>query len=151
MRWTHILPLRLRSLFWRRRADAELDEELEFHVYEQAAAYVAQGMRPDDARSAALRALGGMTQIKGECRDMRRVNFFDNFMQDLRFGFRMLVRNPGFSTMAVLCLTLGIGANAAVFSWIEGLLLRPFPAVARQDRLVVVVGTNRVAGYKGST
>jgi predicted permease len=151
MRWTHKLPLRLRSLFWKRRADAELDEELEFHVYEQAAAYVAQGMRPDDARSAALRALGGMTQIKGECRDMRRVNFFDNFMQDLRFGFRMLVRNPGFSTMAVLCLTLGIGANAAVFSWIEGLLLRPFPAVARQDRLVVVAGTNRVAGDKGAS
>ena len=151
MRWTHKLPLRLRSLFWKQRADAELDEELEFHVDEQAAAYVAQGMGPDEARYSALRALGGVTQIKEECRDMRRVNFLDNFMQDLRFGFRMLVRNPGFSTMAVLCLTLGIGANAAVFSWIEGLLLRPFPAVVRQDRLVVVAGTNRVAGDKGAS
>lgn len=145
------MPLRLRSLFWKQRADAELDEELEFHVDEQAAAYVAQGMGPDEARYSALRALGGVTQIKEECRDMRRVNFLDNFMQDLRFGFRMLVRNPGFSAMAVLCLTLGIGANAAVFSWIEGLLLRPFPAVVRQDRLVVVVGTNRVAGDKGAS
>ena len=81
---------------------------------------------------------------------MRGVNFFDNVGQDLRFGFRMLWRNPGFSAMAVLCLTLGIGANAAVFSWIEGLLLRPFPAVARQDRLVVVAGTTRAAGDKGS-
>ena len=114
MRWTHKLPLRLRSLFWKQRADAELDEELEFHVDEQAAAYVAQGMGPDEARYSALRALGGVTQIKEECRDMRRVNFLDNFMQDLRFGFRMLVRKPGFSAMAVLCLTLGIGANAAV-------------------------------------
>ena len=88
---------------------------------------------------------------------MRRVNFFDNFLQDLRFGFRMLVRNPSFSVMAVLCLTLGIGANAAVFSWIEGLLLRPFPAVAHQETLVVVVGNNRAskvanaAGYTATS
>lgn len=88
---------------------------------------------------------------------MRRVNFFDNFLQDLRFGFRILVRNPGFSVMAILCLTLGIGANAAVFSWIEGLLLRPFPAVAHQETLVVVVGNNRAskvanaAGYTATS
>src|SRR5215472_13125258 len=151
MRWTHKLPLRLRSLFSKRRADMELDEELEFHMQAQTAAFVAQGMRPDDAHYAALRAVGGVTQIKEECRDTRRVNFIDNFGQDLRFGFRMLVRSPGFSVMAVLCLTLGIGANAAVFSWIEGLLLRPFPAVARQDRLVVVAGTQRASGDKGAS
>ena len=150
MRWTHKLPLRLRSLFCKQRADSELDEELEFHLRQQAAVFAAQGMGPDDAHYAALRSLGGVTQIKEECREMRRVNFFDNFGQDLRFGFRMLVRNLGFSVMAVLCLTLGIGANASVFSWIEGLLLRPFPKVERQDRLVVVVGTNRAAGDKGA-
>ena len=65
--------------------------------------------------------------------------------QDLRFGFRMLRRSPGFTTLAVLCLSLGIGANAAVFSWIEGNLLRPYPLVADQDRLVAVAGTNRGA------
>src|SRR5712692_3781928 len=64
-------------------------------------------------------------------------------MQDLRFGFRMLRRTPGFSLLAILCLTLGIGANAAVFSWIEGILLRPYPLVSDQDRLLAVVGTNR--------
>lgn len=63
--------------------------------------------------------------------------------KDLRFGFRMLRRNPGFAIVAILCLTLGIGANAAVYSWIEGILLRPFPAVAQQDRLLVVAGTAR--------
>src|SRR5882672_5233768 len=69
-------------------------------------------------------------------------------IQDLRYGFRMLRRNPGFSSLAILCLTLGIGANAAVFSWIEGILLRPFPAVAHQDRMMAVTGTNRgVAGH----
>jgi predicted permease len=151
MRWTYKLPLRLRSLLWKQRADVELEEELEFHVQAQTAAYAAQGMGAEEARYAALRSMGGVTQIKEECREMRRVNFFDNFGQDLRFGFRMLVRNPGFSAMAVLCLTLGIGANAAVFSWIEGLLLRPFPAVARQERLVVVVGTNRTAGDRGAS
>src|SRR5437764_12135611 len=66
-------------------------------------------------------------------------------LQDVRFGFRMLGRNPGFSVLAILCLTLGIGANAAVFSWIEGVLLRPFPAVAHQDRLFVLGGTARGA------
>ncbi len=63
--------------------------------------------------------------------------------QDLRFGFRMLRRNPGFAIVAILCLTLGIGANAAVYSWMEGILFRPFPAVAQQDRLLVVAGTAR--------
>src|SRR5467141_1747366 len=63
-------------------------------------------------------------------------------LQDLRFGFRMLRRSPGFSILAILCLTVGIGANAAVFSWIEGILLRPFPLVANQDRLLAVAGTN---------
>src|ERR1700736_5676485 len=66
-------------------------------------------------------------------------------LQDLRYGVRMLWRNPGFSVLAILCLTLGIGANAAVFSWIEGILLRPYPLVVDQDRLFAVTGTNRGA------
>src|SRR5438132_2713661 len=66
-------------------------------------------------------------------------------LQDLRFGLRILRRNPGFSILAILCLTLGIGANAAVFSWIEGILLRPFPLVVDQDRLLAVAGTDRGA------
>jgi len=69
------------------------------------------------------------------------VNFIEDLLQDLRFGFRMLRRAPGFSLLAILCLTLGIGANAVVFGWIEGILLRPFPSVAHQDRLVAVVST----------
>ena len=70
-------------------------------------------------------------------------------LQDLRFGCRMLRRSPGFSLLAVLCLTLGIGANAAVFSWIEGILIRPFPAVAHQERLLALSGTTR--GTPGSS
>src|SRR5947208_10620464 len=72
------------------------------------------------------------------------------FLQDLRFGFRMLRRSPGFSILAILCLTLGIGTNAAVLSWIEGILIRPYPLVAHQDRMFALVGTTRgVPGHNG--
>src|SRR3974390_2039921 len=79
---------------------------------------------------------------------MRSVSFVEHFQQDLRFGIRMLVRSPGFSLLAILCLTVGIGANAAVFSWIEGTLFRPYPRVAHQERLYVLAGTARgTPGY----
>jgi predicted permease len=89
------------------------------------------------------------TPLPDELREPRSLNLAENFLQDLRFGFRMLLRNPGFSILAVLCLTVGIGANAAVFSWIEGVLFRPFPAVAHQDRMVAISGT-QPPGDKGS-
>ncbi len=150
MRWSHQLPLRLRSLFHRQQVEQDLNQEFQFHLQSQIEEYVARGMNPVEARQAALRSIGGLDQAKEECRDTRSVSFIENFFQDLRFGFRMLRRTPGFSLLAILCLTLGIGANAAVFSWIEGILLRPFPAVAHQDQLVVVVGTSRAAGDKGT-
>src|SRR5436309_5810156 len=143
MRWYYKLTLRLRSIFHKNRAELDLSEELQFHLQNQIDEYVAQGMNPKEARHTALRSLGGIEQAKEECRDARKVNLIENFLQDLRFALRMLRRSPGFSLLAILCLTLGIGANAAVFSWIEGLLLRPYPLVAHQDRLVAVAGTSR--------
>src|SRR6202049_6871 len=150
MRWHYKLPLRLRSLFRNQQAEQDLNDEFQFHLQKQIEEYVRQGIDPEEARFAALRLLGGVEQHKEECREMRNVSLVENFLQDLRIGFRMLRRDPGFSVLAVLCLTLGIGANAAVFSWIEGLLLRPFPAVAHQERLMVVVGTNLLAGDKAT-
>ena len=74
----------------------------------------------------------------------------ETFLQDLRFGLRMLRRSPGFSILAILCLTLGIGTNAAVLSWIEGILIRPYPLVAHQDRMFALIGTTRgVPGHNG--
>ncbi len=143
MRWYYKLPLRLRSIFHKKRAELDLSEELQFHLQNQIDEYVAQGMNPKEARHAALRSLGGIEQAKEECRDARKVNLIENFLQDARFGLRMLRRSPGFSLLAILCLTLGIGANAAVFSWIEGILFRPYPAVAHQERLVAIGGTSR--------
>src|SRR5215470_1470544 len=74
--------------------------------------------------------------------EVRKMNLSEKFVQDLRFGLRILRRSPGFSLLAVLCLTLGIGANAAVFSWLEGILFRPYPLVAHQERLVAMSGTS---------
>src|SRR3989475_2317698 len=143
MRWYYKLPLRLRSIFHKNQTELDLSEELQFHLQNQIDEYVAQGMNPKEARHAAFRSLGGIEQAKEECRDARKVNLIDNFLQDVRFGLRILRRSPGFSIPAILCLTLGIGANAAVFSWIEGILFRPYPAVAHQERLVAVGGTTR--------
>jgi macrolide transport system ATP-binding/permease protein len=143
MRWYYKLPLRWRSLFRKDRAELDLSDELQFHLQNQIDEFVAQGMNPDEARRAARQSLGGVEQVKQECRDMRRTNLIEDFLQDVRFGFRMLRRSPGFTVLAILCLTLGIGANAAVFSWVEGILLRPYPLVSQQERLVTLTGTVR--------
>src|ERR1700724_2539386 len=143
MRWYYKLLLRLQSIFHKNRAELDLSEELQFHLQNQIDEYVAQGMNPKEARHAAFRSLGGIEQAKEECRDTRKVNLIDNFLQDVRFGLRILRRSPGFSILAILCLTLGIGANAAVFSWIEGILFRPYPAVTRQEQLLALSGTAR--------
>src|SRR5215469_407795 len=141
MRWYYKLPLRLRSLFRKDKAEQELNEELQFHLQNQIDEFVAQGVNPQEARRAALQALGGVEQVKEECREARKMNLIENFARDLRGGLRMLRRNPGFTALVILCLTLGIGANAAVFSWVEGLLLRPYPLVSRQEQLVALSGT----------
>ncbi len=143
MRWVRQFRLFLQSLFRKRAADGDFDEELQFHVQNQIDEYAAQGLDPEQARHAALRSFGAVEQLKEECRDMRGTIFVENVLKDLRFGCRMLRRNPGFSALAILCLTIGIGANAAVFSWIEGVLFRPYPAIAHQDRLMVLAGTSR--------
>jgi predicted permease len=141
MRWYYKLPLRLRSLFRKDKAELDLIDELQFHLQNQIDEFAAQGMNPQEARRAALQSLGGVEQVKEECRDMRHTNLIENFLRDVRFGFRMLRRSPGFTVLAILCLTLGIGANAAVFSWVEGILFRPYPLVSHQERLVALAGT----------
>jgi predicted permease len=143
MRWHYKLPLRLRSLFRKDKAELDLSDELQFHLQNQIDEFVAQGMNPQQASRVARQSLGGVEQVKEECRDMRRTNLIENFLQDVRFGFRMLRRSPGFAVLVILCLTLGIGANAAVFSWVEGILLRPYPLVSHQERLVTLTGTVR--------
>ena len=134
---------RLAALFRRRGLEADLDAELRSHLEMAVELNLRKGMSAEDARREALRSFGGVEQTKERYRDQRGLPMIETALQDLRFGFRMLRRSPGFSALAVLCLTLGIGANAAVFSWIEGILFRPYPAVTHQERLLALGGTER--------
>ena len=115
--------------------------EMQEHLDRLIERNVAAGISPNDARNAALREFGGVEQIKEMAREQRVWRWADEFLQDIRFGGRMLLRTPGFTTLAILCLTLAIGANAAVFSWIEGMLIRPYPLVAHQERMFALGGT----------
>src|SRR5947209_10685925 len=143
LEFVQVFLRRLAALFRRRGLEDDLDEELRSHLEMAVELNVRKGMAPEDARSEARRSFGGVEQTKEAYRDQRGLPMIETMLQDLRFGLRMLRRSPGFSILAILCLTLGIGANAAVFSWIEGILFRPYPAVAYQERLVAIGGTSR--------
>jgi len=134
---------RLATIFWGRHRDDELDEELRSHLEMATELNERKGMDPETARRQARIQFGGIEQTKEAYRETRGLPAIETMLQDTRYGLRVLRRNPGFTTLAALCLTLGIGANAAVFSWAEGLLFRPYPLVAHQERLVALTGTSR--------
>jgi macrolide transport system ATP-binding/permease protein len=137
------LAARVVAPFRQRKLDTDLEQELCAHLEMAVELNLRRGMNAEQARREALVSLGGVEQTKQSYREQRGLPMIESALQDLRIGFRMLRRSPGFSILAILCLTLGIGANAAVFSWVEGILFRPYPMVAHQERLVAIGGTAR--------
>src|SRR5215469_8277757 len=137
------LLYRLRSFFRRAQLDSDLNAEMSNHPELAIEENVRSGLPLEEARRQALVRFGGQQQAMENHREARSLPLLETLLQDLRFALRMLRRSPGFALLAIFCLMLGIGANAAVFSWMEGLLFRPYPLVAHQERLVALTGTAR--------
>ena len=135
--WLYTIPLRLRSLFLRNRVEQELAAELQFHIERKTEEFLAQGMTPEDARRAAICAMDGLELRKEQCRDARGVSLMETLVQDIRYGLRILGRTPVVTSVAILSLALGIGANTAIFSLIDSVMLRMLP-VQKPEELVQV-------------
>src|ERR1039457_3288566 len=129
--------MRLRALFSRRRVESELDEELNFHLAMEAEKNRARGLAAVEAGRMAQREFGGVAHFREECREARGLNTIENIATDVRYGIRVLGRTPVFTAVAMASLAIGIGANTAVFSLVDTVMLRSLP-VRHAEELVVL-------------
>lgn len=135
----------LRALVFKSRSEREMDDELRFHIEMATAQNVGRGMDPEQARTEALRAFGGVEKTKEQCREARGGRWIEELGRDVRYGVRTLRSHPGYTGVVILILALGIGANTAMFSAVNGVLLRPLP-YAEGDRLVILQQRAPLAG-----
>src|SRR5258706_10303428 len=131
------LLLRLRSLFRKRTVETELQEELRFHFEKQVSKLVQSGLTQAEAQRRAQLNFGGMEQLKEEHRDARGVTFIETLLQDIRYGLRILGRTPVITCVAILSLALGIGANTAIFTMTDAVMLRLLPVRNPQELVQV--------------
>src|SRR4051794_28195885 len=129
--------MKLKHLFHRNIVERELDEELRYHVERETHLNVAKGMSPEAARRQAILQFGGVEQVKEDCRDQRPTRWIESILQDIRYGFRTLRKNPSFTAVAIITLALGIGANTAIFSLVYATLVKPLP-YGTPDRLITL-------------
>ena len=149
MRGLRMIRLRIRSLFQSRRVDQELDAELRDHLERQVQFHVAAGLSPPDARHAALRDFGNVPLIQEQVRDMRRVNWIEDLLRDLGYALRSMRRAPGYTAVAALSLALAIGANTAIFSLVNVLMLRDLPVVNPHELVELGPGNFSYPVYEG--
>ncbi|HJU66413.1 MAG TPA: ABC transporter permease, partial [Gemmatimonadaceae bacterium] len=145
MTWWLRARAALRSVLRRRAVERELDDELRFHIEREIEERVRQGIPPVAARQGAMRDFGGLERHKEACRDERDARWLDDAVHDVHYAARALRTNPGFAALVVLTLGFGIGATTAIFSVVNGVLLRPL-AYEDPDRLVMVWETDRNSG-----
>jgi len=144
--WWYTLPLRLKSILLGRRAERELDEELQFHLEHKIAEGIANGLSPKEARYAAMRAMDGLEQRKEEIRDTRRIHWLTDFLDDARYAIRSLRRTAGLTAFVVMTLALGIGMTSGTFSMVDALIFRPYP-VPHPSGVVTLVSTTHDSSF----
>src|SRR5580704_10431539 len=126
----------LGRLFARKRLESDLEKELRFHFESQVAEKMRSGIPESEARRLTRLEFGAIDQIKEDCRESRGTLWLEYLLQDIRFGFRQLRKSPGFTSVALLSLALGIGANTAIFTLLNAIILRPLPVQSPNELLL---------------